>query len=169
MKKQNAVDLLVATIILTIGLIGYCLFFGNEYQVTFDSRGGTAIESIYVKAGNTIEKPINPTRSGYEFMGWKKDGKDYDFSTPVRGKVTLVASWRKIITAADISYEVSFETDGGTFVPDQYIAPGQTIRQPTDPVKEGYTFVGWFYGDTQFDFSKKVSQNMKLVARWEEE
>ena len=43
------------------------------------------------------------------------------------------------------------------------------IDEPTDPVKEGYKFIGWYKGDKLFDFSKnKITKNTKLVAKFEE-
>ena len=65
------------------------------YDVSFDSNGGTAVDTQKnVQYGTTATKPENPTREGYRFLGWfTKDGKAFDFSTPITGDITLVARW----------------------------------------------------------------------------
>ncbi|WP_281628368.1 InlB B-repeat-containing protein [Traorella massiliensis] len=35
------------------------------------------------------------------------------------------------------------------------------------PVKEGYTFVGWFNGDKEYDFSTPVTSDLELTAKFE--
>ena len=66
-----------------------------EHLVTFDAAGGSAVAAQTVKDGERAEEPAAPTRSGYEFRGWTLDGSAYDFSTPVKGDLKLVASWKK--------------------------------------------------------------------------
>ena len=67
-------------------------------------------------------------------------------------------------------YTLTFETNGGSEVPDQTVALGGKIRQPEDPAKEGFYLEGW-YSDMdlqhKWDFSQDtVSGNMTLYARW---
>ena len=70
--------------------------------VTFDSNGGTAVESIKVLTGQIISKPENPTNYNSKsktisaFMGWYVDPdftKPYDFESPVTQDITLYAKW----------------------------------------------------------------------------
>ena len=42
----------------------------NKYTITFDTNGGSVIEPITQDYGSTIVKPLDPTRSGYTFVGW---------------------------------------------------------------------------------------------------
>ena len=42
----------------------------NQYTITFDTTGGSNIDSITQDYGSTIVKPLDPTRSGYTFVGW---------------------------------------------------------------------------------------------------
>ncbi|MBN1578363.1 MAG: InlB B-repeat-containing protein [Chitinispirillaceae bacterium] len=45
------------------------------WQVTFNSHGGSPVDSRSVTHGDTISVPIpDPTRSGYAFQGWYRDG-----------------------------------------------------------------------------------------------
>lgn len=75
-------------------------------------------------------------------------------------------------TGSGNTYTVSFASD----VPDvtyqeQVINEGDTVGLPL-PVKEGYSFLGWFVGqtinDSQFTSNDSVHSNLILYARWEE-
>ena len=61
--------------------------------VTFDTDGGSLIESQQVLTGEKVEKPDDPTKDGYYFDGWYLNGQEFDFSTPIKESITLVAQW----------------------------------------------------------------------------
>lgn len=91
-----------------------------------------------------------------------KDGQDSYESTSQNVTVTVSEECT-----------VTFETNGGSEVPDQIIALGDKIRCPEDPTKEGFDLEGW-YSDldlqNRWDFDKdKVGGNMTLYAKWTEE
>ena len=70
----------------------------REYTVTFDSDGGSKVESITVKEGERVEKPVSPTKASldkqYKFMGWFVGEKQWTFDTDVvEGDLTLKARW----------------------------------------------------------------------------
>lgn len=54
----------------------------------------------------------------------------------------------------------------------QTVKTNAKVTKPSDPIKEGYDFTSWKYGDTTFDFSKtlkeqNITENITLVAQWE--
>ncbi|MCR4679151.1 MAG: InlB B-repeat-containing protein [Lachnospiraceae bacterium] len=61
--------------------------------VTFDPAGGSSVGSYAVKSGSKVSKPSNPSRSGYSFGGWYKDGVAYNFDSTVTENITLKAKW----------------------------------------------------------------------------
>ena len=69
-------------------------------KVTFDSRGGTIIESQDVEYNALATEPTAPTREAdayydaYTFDGWYSNGKKFDFTKPVTGNVELSAKWK---------------------------------------------------------------------------
>lgn len=70
----------------------------NYYTVTFDSRGGTAVDSQSVSYEGTVERPADPTRGQYHiFGGWYKESRcehEWDFDNDkVTGDITLYAKW----------------------------------------------------------------------------
>ena len=65
------------------------------YTVSFNSYGGSSVESQVVKKGETATMPENPTKEGYEFVGWELNGYAYDFGSPITKDITLVARWQE--------------------------------------------------------------------------
>ena len=69
----------------------------------------------------------------------------------------------------DTTHTVTFDTgEANTKPEDQSVsAPyGRAKRPSPDPIRDGYQFDGWFTGNTAYDFSKPVTQNLTLTAKW---
>ena len=73
----------------------------TEYTITFDSKGGSAVQPVKASAGATITAPAAPTKDGFVFAGWYEstDGgvtlSDTEFSfayMPAR-VFTLYTKW----------------------------------------------------------------------------
>lgn len=74
------------------------------YTVTFNSNGGSRVKSVYVAKNAKLTEPDDPTREGYEFIGWYVDSdleEEYDFDSRVTEEFTLYAGWKKVNTLAD--------------------------------------------------------------------
>ena len=114
-------------------------------------------KDVLVKENGLAEALEAPIKEGYTFVGWFNGDKEYDFNTPVTADITLTAKYE--VT----KYTVSF-SDG---VESQEVEHGKTAVKPADPKKEGYTFVGWFNGDKEYDFSTPVTSDLELTAKFE--
>ena len=69
-------------------------------------------------------------------------------------------------------YTVTFESNGANAVSSQKVDKNTTAKEPEPPVKEGYNFAGWFTDKEfteKFDFSTKITKNITLYAKWENE
>lgn len=64
-------------------------------------------------------------------------------------------------------YTVNFVVNGKTYYTD-YVFEGKPVKQPEDPILEGYKFLYWSYGGLQYDFSSPVEEAMNLQANLEE-
>ncbi len=137
------------------------------YTVIFDSNGGSNINSQTLTEGAVVTKPTNPTKTGYTFKGWLLNGTTYDFTTPVTGNITLVASW-EAEQVTPTTYTVTFDSNGGSNITSQTIEEGQVATKPADPIKTGYVFKGWLLNNAAYDFAIPVTGNITLVASWEE-
>jgi len=63
-------------------------------------------------------------------------------------------------------FTVTFNIDGKEYHEISDIKQGNTIEEPKDPEKEGYSFAGWFLNDKEFNFDKPINKNIKLDAKW---
>ena len=64
---------------------------------------------------------------------------------------------------------VTFDSQGGSYIPSQSVLHGEKAVKPKDPSMQGYVFDGWFYKDEIWAFQGYVvTENMTLVARWSE-
>lgn len=73
----------------------------KEYTITFDSKGGSAVQPIKANAGAAITAPAAPTKDGFVFAGWYEstDGGTtlsdtaFSFSYMPARVFTLYAKW----------------------------------------------------------------------------
>ena len=72
-------------------------YVDTYYDVTFnvDMEGVTPVATQTVKCNETANEPTAPTKEGYKFLGWFKDGENtaFDFDTPITQKTELTAKW----------------------------------------------------------------------------
>ncbi len=64
-----------------------------KYAVIFNRNMGSDVTTIYVNKGGIVGKPADPVREGYVFAGWYLDGELYEFNTPVKSNIVLIAKW----------------------------------------------------------------------------
>lgn len=143
----------------------------ETFTVTFNSNGGTAVDPVEVPSGETLNAPTPPTKDDFMFDGWYTDNGTFEdafeFSvTPITANITLFAKWNQV------TYTVSFESNGGSAVNAVGVGSGNTLDAPTDPTKDDYAFGGWFTdNDTfanAFDFENTpIEADLTLYAKWD--
>ena len=162
--------IIVGSIIAVITAIIIVLLIGNKkpitYDISFETNGGSLVESQIVNEGEQVKKPVDPTKDGYMFVEWTYQGKTYDFSLEVTSDLTLTAKWVELEEDVE-TFIVKFETDGGTTISNQIVEKGNKVAKPIDPVKDGYTFAGWTLNGEVYDFETIVEENIELKAKWE--
>ena len=124
----------------------------NQYTITFNTDGGSEVESITQDYGTTIAKPTDPTKTGYTFGGWDKTIPD----TMPANNLTIKAKW------TINKYTITFDTDGGSKIDPITQNYGTAITAPADPTKEGYTFAGWDENTP----ANMPAKNMTITAQW---
>lgn len=144
----------------------------EQVTVTADLAGGKIGDFEGTAVGQydvgTVYAPDTPEREGYEFLGWFVDGGSTQWTSgTLTGDLNLVAKWEQI------EYKVQFDPNGGTWddgtgaAKVEYTTDGSIASiKPADPVRPGYTFTGWWYGDTRWDFNTKVGEDINLTAGW---
>lgn len=102
----------------------------NNYTVTWDVDGEITTETY--DYGTSINKPANPVKEGYTFVGWTNDVP----ATMPANDLEFVAEW-------SVNSYVIYWDDGFGNCIEEYYSYGDTIVKPADPKIEGYTFVEW--------------------------
>jgi|GEM_PF-1101114 len=124
----------------------------NQYTITFDTDGGSAITPITQDYGTPVTAPVAPTKEGYTFAGWSVEVP----GTMPAENITIKAKWNVN------SYTITFDTDGGSAITPITQDYGTAVTAPAAPTKEGYTFAGW---------SVEVpgimpAENITIKAKW---
>ncbi len=104
-----------------------------EHTIYFDTAGGTYVAPISAGYGTDLSQPSEPKKEGYEFAGWEPA---MPATMPDKDQ-TLRAVW------TIKQYTITFDTDGGNVIDPITKDYGSAIVPPTDPTREGYSFVGW--------------------------
>jgi uncharacterized repeat protein (TIGR02543 family) len=146
----------------------------TQYTITFDSNGGSPVQSLTANEGTAVSKPADPAKAGYNFLGWYNTmGGLYTWPHTLTGNVSMRAQW------AAISYTVSYNSNGGdgtmtssahTYDAPQNLSTGAFTRT-------GYNFAGWTteangsgtpYADgaSVLNLSPNDGAVVTLYARW---
>ena len=70
----------------------------QTYTAQFDTNGGSAVGKVKTDKNGKIERPADPTKEGYIFVGWYSDSKltkPFDFSAELTANSTLYAKWKE--------------------------------------------------------------------------
>ena len=126
---------LTATLLLMLCLLlAGC---GNKYTVTFDTGGGTEIVAQKVTKGDRVQKPQDPERAGYTFVGWTYSGEEWSFiQHTVTGNMTLTAKW------SPVAYTITYDDASTNSNPTSFTVESADIILTT-PTRAGYAFTGW--------------------------
>ena len=154
----------------------------SVYEICSDAFNGcTGLTSV------TLEKGINIINSNafkdctelndVKYNGYKTDWEKVRVNNA--GNDTLTS---KVQYLCDISFDLNGGTINGsgtmatqTVYSNEELGTAkcypndQPFVVPTDPVREGYTFLGWYTqaeGGTKYTFTEAVSSNITLYAHW---
>ncbi|MCI6250493.1 MAG: InlB B-repeat-containing protein [Bacteroidales bacterium] len=105
----------------------------NDYSFSFDSNGGTAVDTLTQTYDNAFVTPADPSRTGYTFLGWQPALPD---SVPA-ADMTFTAQWQVN------TYTLAFDANGGTPVDTIVQNYDTALVPPAAPSRTGYTFLGW--------------------------
>ncbi|MCD7946868.1 MAG: InlB B-repeat-containing protein [Oscillospiraceae bacterium] len=164
------------------------------WTVTYNANGGTGIHADTVADGYLYTVltlgGTGITRSGYIFTGWSTDpdgstaGVSYapDDTVTVTSNITLYAQWSKNAGSSatggskstesssdlTVTYHWNDGRDSDVYLT-QSVSSGATATRPTNPVRSGCAFGGWYLDadctDT-YDFDAIVTANLDLYAMW---
>lgn len=143
---------------ITSDLTLYAKWVVSEYKVTFN---GTTLPDVEVKHGEHIEKPSNPTKTGYTFVGWYSDNACttvFDFENTIITKdTTIYELFKKINDSSDID-----DKDNGS---GNVTNPGDIeVEAVSGAMESGYITFKKLNGVNEYDYYfKDDNGNYSLV------
>ena len=142
----------------------------NHCLLTFETNGGTPITPFAWESGAKI--PLSsfsePTKTGYTFDGWFSDAELTTAITSVilDDDITVYAKWTPIDPIT-----ITFIPQNDTAAFTETIAKNSKVSAPSEPIKDGYIFRGWYTapeGGMKVDFtSMTFDGDITLYAQWE--
>ena len=134
------------------------------YAVTLNTNGGTInngnVTEYTYGVGATL--PTDVTRTGYTFKGWYYN--ENLTGSPVTAIGDTETGNKEYWAKWEINqYTISFDTNGGSEIAPITQDYGTKITAPADPIREGYTFIGW---DREIP-KTMPAENMTVTAQWE--
>lgn len=155
------------TEVVTSNLTLYASLTINTFTLTFETNQGSLIESQVNNFGAAVNAPIEPTRLGYLFSGWYSDialTTPFTFNTMPAFDLTVYAKW------SIGQFTLNFVSNGGSFITPLTIDYLTTLTEPTDPIRDGFTFEGW-YSDIlltePYEFTTMPALNVTVYAKWQ--
>ena len=146
-------------------------YVDTYYDVTFNvnMEGVAPVDTQTVKCNATANEPTAPTKEGYKFLGWFKDGENtaFDFDTPITQKTELTAKWElNLQTVNVVIYRNGDMTKAFKTVSLEKQPKGTVIDLTTLDIANYYTanstgkydFYGW-YNDHEWNNYKANPEN----------
>ena len=135
----------------------------EAYTVTpsTDANGTVSVGAMQADGSVTVKAEPN---SGYRFAGWKVNDQIVSYDNPYTFTPVQDTEIAAVFEAVKPGVTYHTVTINGQTV---QVEDGLTLVKPADPVKEGYKFIGWFVGDTEYDFSQPVTSDLTITAKFE--
>ena len=137
--------------------------YEREFYMNFLSMSGGTDWNAKTNVGSFQMRVIGT--SGASLVSSQDCGVSY---ADGNGSYPLTASDVVIIVSDDCS--VIFDSNGGSAVPLQTVKRNSKAVEPIVPVRDGYTFTGWYTDidcESKWDFSEPINYNLRLYAGWE--
>ena len=131
---------------------------GNIVGCTARQGGG-----IYVEDGGRVEMSAG-TITGC--TAGQEEGKTANGVFIAAGGRFTQSPGAQITGEVIGAYTVTFQSEGGSEVASQ-IRANAPAAQPDNPTKEGHTFIGWYSGESEWDFETPVTADLTLTAKWQ--
>lgn len=124
----------------TLGTSNIILYAKVEtgHWIEFDSAGGSYQKPVFVAPDKAPVKPADPTRPGYRFLHWTKDGVQFNWTQPLNENVTLTAQWE----AVEVNYTVIYWVENANDTNYSYMS-SETLRGVTGMETKAGALTKW--------------------------
>mgnify|MGYP001071805686 CR=1 FL=1 len=98
------------------------------FTVSFDMAGGSAMDPVIVLENETLNDLLEPSKEGYDFVGWFLDDDLFDLTTPITNDLTLTAKW-VLSSPSNVNRDASYKKNVNAF---SSLHPYRLIHGQTD-------------------------------------
>ena len=116
----------------------------NQYTISFNTDGGTAVLPIKQDYGTNITPPDDPTKAGYTFLGWDQE---IPVTMPAEN-ITITAKWESSTKKVNFNPSGGTWSDGSTDSKILTLNKNDISQDYQAPKRNGYDFVGWQQQET---------------------
>lgn len=90
-------------------------------------------------------------------------------TTRAEAATILMRYCETIAAASEETFTVTFDSAGGSHVASQEVKSGGQAKEPADPTRDGYKFIGWQLENAfgLYNFDASIFADITLVAQWE--
>ena len=157
-NKRNLYFIVILILVILIDVVIILNVNRKTYTVVFVD--GDVVSPFIVEEKTKVLELENKKEN---FIGWYLDDTKFDFNNIIHDDTVLKAKYKQ-----EITWKVTFDSDGGSLVEDVTAIDGNMLNEPDEPTKENYIFKGWFLDEKKYDFSIPVKSDLALKALWEE-
>ncbi len=139
------------------------------HDVKFYSEG-EVIETRTLQPTAPLGPLPEPSRGGYQLLGWKDSNGNYVSATTKVNELPsddITAEWQKI---APDTHTIVFRSDGGT-VATKELADEDPLGKFPSVSKSGYSLVGWFDSNNKQVYESTLVGSLPsytVTAKWQE-
>lgn len=152
MKKLLTILLAIALTFIVSGCADKKYYDKSINVIFYSGKNASTVETLKnLEPNSKIQKPVDPTRPGYEFIGWYKEAtykNPWDFNVDKVGNesITLFAKWNAI------EYKITYILNGGNPLTGTYpttftLDNASLTIFPSSVRQTGYSFAGWYLYD----------------------
>lgn len=139
--------------------------FEQVYYVFFLNKEGAVCATKEGTTGTSVTTDVTfPVGTDEGISGWYYNA---ELTEPTNGSVTIKSSNITLYPKVETGHWITFDSAGGTYVEPAFVAPGANTVEPAKPEREGFDFLGWYDGDTEYIFDNTLSESVTLTAKWQ--
>ena len=142
--------------------------YEDALYVYFYNPEGTQImrtEKVADHKGHDYSSVSYDVDATHKLVGWAAEANG---TTDIAKNITVPDGSTSVNVYAIIKegYWVTFDSDGGSAIDSQFVFDKISLNDQTTPTKHGYTFVGWYDGESKVENGTEIKKPITLKAYW---
>ena len=142
--------------------------YEDALYVYFYNPEGTQImrtEKVADHNGHDYSSVSYDVDATHKLVGWAAEANG---TTDIAKNITVPegSTFVNVYAIIKEGYWVTFDSDGGSAIDSQFVFDKISLNDQTTPTKPGYTFVGWYDGESKVENGKEITKPMTLKAHW---